>query len=98
MKTIRLDRYVVDVLMPDLAGHDKTPAAFLVYLYLAANAAGRWRSLRISHQGLANDTGLSKSAVQAALRLLVRRKLVRSERETVTATPEHFVLRPWSRR
>lgn len=97
MKTIRLDRYVVDTLMPDLAGHDKTPAAFLVYLYLTANAAGRARSLRISHQSIANDTGLSKSAVQAALRLLSRRKLVRSERESVTATPEHFVLRPWKR-
>jgi DNA-binding transcriptional regulator GbsR (MarR family) len=98
MKTIRLDRYVVDTLMGDLTGHDKTPAAFLVYLYLTANAAGRKRSLRMSHQGIANETGLSKSAVQAALRHLVRRKLVRSERQSVTATPEHFVLRPWVRR
>jgi CRP-like cAMP-binding protein len=97
MNTIRLDRYVVDTLLGDLVGHDKSPAAFLVYLYLTANAAGRGRSLRISHQGIANDTGLSKSAVQDALRRLVRRKLVRSERESITATPEHFVLRPWRR-
>lgn len=98
MKTIRLDRYVVDTLMGDLTGHDKTPAAFLVYLFLTANATGRKRSLRMSHQGIANETGLSKSAVQAALRHLVRRKLVRSERESVTATPKHFVLRPWVRK
>lgn len=97
MNTIRLDRYVVDTLLGDLVGHDKSPAAFLVYLYLTANAAGRARSLRISHQGIANDTGLSKSAVQDALRRLVRRKLVRSERESITATLEHFVLRPWRR-
>ena len=53
--------------------------------------------MRASHQTLAGETGLSKSGVQAALRLLNRRKLVRSVRETQTATPEHFVLRPWRR-
>ena len=53
--------------------------------------------MRVSHQGIAGDTGLSKSAVQSALRHLNRRKLVRSVRETQTATPEHFVLRPWAR-
>jgi DNA-binding transcriptional regulator GbsR (MarR family) len=53
--------------------------------------------VRVSHQGIAGDTGLSKSAVQSALRHLNRRKLVRSVRETQTATPEHFVLRPWAR-
>ena len=51
-------------------------AAFVVYLYLYRRAAGRPRMLRASHQTIANDTGLSKSAVQAALRLLVRRKLI----------------------
>src|ERR1041385_7594092 len=31
-----LDRYVIDVLMRDLVGHDHTPSAFLVYLWLWA--------------------------------------------------------------
>jgi hypothetical protein len=55
------------------------------------------KSVRASHQNIADDTGVSKSGVQTALRHLNRRKLVRSVRETQTATPEHFVLRPWRR-
>ena len=84
--------------MPDLVGHDKSPSAFVVYLYLwSRTIAARAKSVRISHQGIADDTGLSKSAVQGALRLLTRRRLVRSVRESITATPEHIVLRPWKR-
>jgi DNA-binding MarR family transcriptional regulator len=94
---VKIDPYIVDTLMADLVGHDKTPSAFVVYLYLYRRAEGRPRSLRGSHQTIADDTGLSKSAVQAALRLLNRRKLVRSVRESQTATPRHFVLRPWAR-
>ena len=94
---VKIDPYIVDTLMADLIGHDKTPSAFIVYLYLYRRAAGRPRALRASHQMIANDTGLSKSAVQAALRHLNRRKLVRSERASQTATPQHFVLRPWAR-
>jgi predicted transcriptional regulator len=84
--------------MADLAGHDKMPSAFIVYLYLYWRASGsRSRSVRASHQSIANDTGLSKSAVQTAVRHLVRRKLLRSERESITAVPNYFVLRPWRR-
>ena len=94
---MNIDPYIIDTLMADLAGHDKTPAAFIVYLFLYRHAAGRPPSLRASHQTVADETGLSKSAVQAALRHLNRRKLVRSARESQTATPRHFVLRPWLR-
>jgi CRP-like cAMP-binding protein len=97
-KTTAVDRYVFETLLGDLVGHDKSPAAFVVYLFLWGRTFGeRARSVRISHQSIAMDTGLSKSGVQAALRHLSRRKLVRSVRETQTATPEHFVLRPWRR-
>jgi hypothetical protein len=34
MKTIVLDRYVLESLMVDLVGHDRRPAAFLLYLAL----------------------------------------------------------------
>ena len=84
--------------MRDLIGHDKMPSAFVVYLFLWARSAGtRVRSIRISHKNIADETGISKSAVQTAIRHLNRRKLIRSERETQTSTPEHFVLRPWKR-
>ena len=84
--------------MADLVGHDRMPSAFIVYLYLYwRTAPSRSRSVRLSHQSIATETGLSKSAVQAAMRNLVRRKLVRSERESVTAVPVHYVLRPWRR-
>lgn len=97
---IRIDAYLVDVLMRDLAGHDRSPAAFLVFLFL-------WRrtradrvavSARLSHQEIADETGLSKSAVQQALRVLHRRGLVKSKRRHPTDTPEHATLRPWSKR
>src|SRR5215212_2008069 len=96
MKTIAIDDYVLDTLMRDLIGHDKSPSAFAVYLYLwrRARAGDEW-STRVSHKAIADDTGLSKSAVQAAVRHLNGRKLIRSVHESLTATPEHHVLRPW---
>ena len=89
-----IDAYVIDTLMPDLVGHDRQPSAFIVYLFLAHRAGGRAR-VRVSLQTIAMDTGLSKSAVQKALRTLKRRKLVESVREHDTAVPEYAVLRPW---
>jgi hypothetical protein len=98
MTTVPLDAYVVDVLMADLVGHDRRPAAFLVYLLLTVRASGgRRRTLRLSYQEIADRSGLSKSAVQGAVRVLKRRQLVRVTQETPTATPEYEVLRPWSR-
>ena len=95
---LKLERYVVDVLLRDLVGHDRSPAAFLVYLsvYSMTYAAAR-RSARLSLKQLAERTGLSKSAVQAALRILLRRQLVRAHHASRTAVPEYFVLRPWAR-
>src|SRR5262245_54225068 len=96
MKTIRFDLYVLDALMPDLIGHDKQPTAVIVYLYLWTRlAVSRTKGVRASHQTIADDTGLSKSAVQAAVRTLVRRKLIRSQLEFRTAVPSYAVLRPW---
>src|SRR3569833_3104133 len=69
--TVSLDAYVLDVLMPDLVGHDRKASAFVVYLYLctAASRSGRDRD-GASLQTIATRTGLSKSAVQSALRHL----------------------------
>ncbi len=100
-ETFRLDAYVVDVLLRDLAGHDRSPAAFLVFLLLwrrtLGAADGRSPAARLSPRDIADETGLSKSAVQQALRVLHRRGLVRSTRRHQTDTPEHQVRRTWAR-
>lgn len=95
---LRLDHYVVDVLMRDLAGHDRRPGAFLVYLHLWAATRGvERRSMRTSHGRIAVSTGLSRRTVQNALVLLVPRRLVRVIRHGRTATPEYLVVCPWRR-
>ena len=96
MTTFELDVMVVDGVMRDLLGHDRRPAAFAVYLTLLRRAAPG-DSVRLSHQALADATGLSRSAVQAALAHLNRRQLVASTRTAPTAVPLHRVLRPWAR-
>ena len=99
MTSFRLDEYVVDVLLRDLVGHDHSPAAFVIYLYLWRRTVGeRRKRVRLSHRELAEEAGLSKSAVQHALRILHRRKLVKSSRRHETDTPEHEVGRPWAAR
>ena len=95
----RFDAYLLDTLMPDLVGHDRQPSAFIVYLYLAHRAARtRVRAVQVSLQGLAVETGLSKSAVQRGLGALARRRLLRVEKTSRTAVPSYTVLRPWAKR
>lgn len=94
-----MDAYVFDVLMPDLVGHDRRPAAFVVYLYLlhTAQALGR-DQVPASLQTIAIKTGLSKSAVQVALRHLKRRGLIGEVEVGTQVNPLRDVLRPWRRR
>jgi hypothetical protein len=69
---MEIDGYVIETLMPDLVGHDRHPAAFLVYILLWArtrDASGAWTSIAL--QEMAEGTGLSKRAVQTALKRLV---------------------------
>ena len=95
-ETIPVDDYVLDVLMRDIVGHDQKPAAYLVYLWLYGQAARtRWRPVAASLRMLADETGLSKSAVQVALELLRRRELINTSSAHATATPAHRVLRHW---
>lgn len=96
-RSFRIDSYVIDVLLRDLVGHDRSSAAFLVYLFLWRRTRGaRAAGARLSHREIADETGLSKSAVQLALRVLHRRGLVKSERRHLTDTPEHRVIRTWT--
>ena len=98
MERLTLEAYVVDILMPDLVGHDRRPAAFLVYLFLLRQAARRRRDeISVSLQTIATNTGLSKSTVQAALRHLRRRKLLNPDVNATSAHPVRAICRPWVR-
>ncbi len=93
---IAIDPYIIDRLMVDLVGRDRHPSAFLVYLYLWRRAAGsRTRRVVVSYHEIASGTGLSKSAVQAAIRTLGRRRLVSVERQSITAIPAYTIATPW---
>lgn len=93
-----LDAYVTDVLMRDLVGHDRAPSAFLVWLHLWARSQRRKGSgVEASLQGIADATGLSKSAVSNALAHLRRRRLVETTKKGETAIPAHRPLAPWRR-
>ena len=87
-KTIPIDAYALDVLMPDLVGHDRQPAAYLCYLHLYGRAARRrWQPVPASLRDLAEATGLSKSAVQTALETLRRRSSSRPPASTPPPCP-----------
>ena len=98
MSGIQLDAYVVDTLMPDLVGHDRQPSAFIVFLLLWRRTQSEGRpTVQLSLLDLAIATGLSKRAIQAALRLLARRRLLSVQRESITAIPVYSLRRPWVR-
>ena len=98
MKQIPLDPYVTDVLMRDLVGHDRMPSAFIVYLWLWRTSRGEGRErVGASLQSLATRTGLSKSAVQKAVRRLAERGLVTPVRAGPTDAPVYEVHAPWRR-
>ena len=92
---LKLDDYVVDVLMRDLVGHDRRPASFLVYLWLTSEQARRKGAVQVSYQDLAESVGLSKSSAQTAVSWLVRRRLLTACKENATAIPSYTVQSPW---
>lgn len=98
MPGVEVDGYVLDTLMADLIGHDRQPSAFIVYLFLWRQTHGAGRATaQLSLLDLATGTGLSKRAVQEALRWLSKRRLLSLQREGITAIPVYTVKRPWLR-
>lgn len=96
---MKLDPYIIDVLMRDLVAHSRSSAAFLVYLQLYRQTHGMGReSVAMSHAVLAELIGLSKRSVQNAVAHLAERRLIRKRRARVTAVPVYTVLTPWVRR
>jgi hypothetical protein len=99
MNHIGIDEYVLDVLLPDLTRHDHSPSAFLVYLVIwTALFRLEQRHTALSLQQLAQNSGLSKSAVQGAIRLLKRRGLLKITKSSPTAVPQYELVRHWLQR
>lgn len=98
MTTVPIDSYLIDVLFPDLVGHDRQPSAFLVYLFLWRRTIGAGvQETQASLQDITSGTGLSKRTVQDALSRLSRRRLLGISRASLTAIPRYTVKRPWIR-
>jgi hypothetical protein len=99
MSIVELDPYVVDVLLPDLIGHDRAPSAFIVFLFLWRHTHGVGQpSVQVSLLDMVAATGLSKRAIQDALRLLSKRRLLSIQRESITAVPVYSLRKLWIRR
>ena len=96
---MKADPYIIDTLMRDLVAHSRSAAAFLVYLQIYRHTHGVGRdSVAMSHQVLAELTGISKRSVQTALSHLIERRLIRRRKARPTAVPVYTVLTPWIRR
>jgi hypothetical protein len=90
------DPHFIDILMPDLVGHDRSPSAFLVYLYLWRRGSLTSRgAVQVSYATMALETGLSKPSVQRAVAHLKRRGLLAAKNATPTSVPEYTIQRPW---
>ena len=98
MQQTPIDDYILDTLLRDLTGHDRKPAAFIVYLWLAGEQHRRRSSVAISYIELAQNTGLSRSSAQSAVRWLIRRRLLSSGKSSATAVPVYTVQFPWRKR
>ncbi len=96
IRTVAVDRYVVESLMPDLVGHDRRPAAYILYLALLGLGGGE-REVGASLQALATATGLSKTAVQRSVAHLLRRKLIATRSSGPNQAPHYRLLKPWAR-
>lgn len=99
MRQTALDSYVIDTLLPDLVGHDRSASAFLVWLVLWQEAQrSDAHTAVLSLRTLAERSGLSKRGVQGAVARLKRRRLVQVKQASPTAVPTYTPLRPWIRR
>jgi len=92
---LAIDDYILDTLMRDLVGHDRRPAAYLVYVWLCGERHRRPDALRVSFQELAESTGLSRSAAQSGVAWLKRRKLLSATKSNATDVPLYTLHTPW---
>ncbi len=95
---MQIDDYIIETLMRDLVGHDHSSSGFLVYLFFWQKAEGdKTKKILASYSRIAFATGLSKSAVQGAIKSLMKRKLLVQTKRSLTATPAYSIRLPWRR-
>jgi Helix-turn-helix domain len=92
--TVSIPRAAIDSLMPQLVGRDRQPSAFLVWLWLATRPGTGRRGVAASYADIAEGTGLSRSAAQAAVAHLRKRRLIKVNHASATATPVYQVIKP----
>src|SRR5258708_38774163 len=88
---IPIDDYVIDVLMRVLVGHDRRVVSFRVYVWFTGEQR-KGHVVEASYRQIAECIGVSKSSAQAAVSWLIKRKLLTSTKQTVTATPRYKLL------
>lgn len=70
----------------------KNPSAATVYLYVWSRTVLENKpSAHLSHQTIAQGTGLSKSTVQKAVKAVLSKGLITTRRASATATPQYFI-------
>ena len=94
---VSVDAYVIDSLLPDLVGHDRRPAALIVYLYLWRRTRGATRPAVVSLGMISDGTSLAKRSVQTSLQHLERRGLVSARRASKTSAPALTLHCHWRR-
>ncbi len=92
-----IDPYIHGTLLRDLTGHDRSPASFVLYLWIALEQQRHGGPIEASYAQLAEETGLSRSTAQSSVAWLLGRKLLSVQRANVTATPVYTALTPWVR-
>lgn len=92
---VGVDAYVFDSLMRDLVGHDRRASAFIVYLYMWRRTHGGGRTVVVSHQMVTDGTGLSKRAVQDAVKHLEHRGLLQIKRTSTTSEATVTLVCEW---
>lgn len=95
MATLAIDRYILDTLMRDLVGHDRRAASYLVYLTILNAAHDGFTTL--SHQQIADRSGLAKRTVQDAILHLASRQLLVVKKRSRTEPAKLRLLTPWMR-
>ena len=88
--------YVLSELMRDLVGHDRAPSAYLLYLHLLGRGAQNSAGHQVSLSVLAEDSGLSRRAVQRASRHLQQRGLLSVVKTGPTEVSRYIVYQPWA--
>lgn len=92
--TLEIDAHIAINLNREI----QNPAAVVVYLYLLSFEGSIKGPVFLSHQKLADHTGISKSTIQRIVRDLETLGLVAVTRLKATSEPGYEIRRPWDKK